>query len=85
MGEKSRNRRTLLGPVILKELVMINFGEPLTVLMSVWTALWAQDTAGVGDLRWNMSCLWMSDEGQSGKSCKGVAGRPNDEGLCRLL
>lgn len=88
MGKKKvkeqKEPSTVLGPAILKGLVMIHFSDRVTVLMSVWTTSWAQDTAGAGDLRWNVSCLWLSDEGQSGKSCRGVAGRSNDEGLRRL-
>lgn len=37
--EEQRESSTVLGSAILKGLVMINFGEQGTVLMSVWTAL----------------------------------------------
>lgn len=59
-GEKKAKEQKepskVLGPAIIKGLIMINFDEHVTGLRSVWAALWAQDTAGAGDLRWNVSC-----------------------------
>ena len=75
----------MLGPVVSKRLVVINH-ERVVRKQSLGVCVESIVGTGCGwcrDLRWNER--WLSDRGQSGKSCEGVAGRPNDEGLCRLM